>query len=110
VITEADVQRVVDRIVAFENPDAIYAFGSYAKGALRDGSDLDLLVVQRSHLPRRLRGRDVVGILAEIPFELDLLFVTPEELAEDASNPWTLLGTVVPTSIEIYRRPALAEA
>ena len=109
-ITEGDVRRVVDRIVAFENPDAIYAFGSYAKGVLRDGSDLDLLVVQRTHLPRWLRGRDVAGILAEMPFEIDLLLVTPEELAEDAADPWTLLGTVVPTAVELYRRPALCEA
>lgn len=109
-ITAADVQRVVERIVAFENPDAIYVFGSYAKSAQHDGSDLDLLVVQRTEAPRRLRGRDVVGMLAEMPFDIDVLFVTPEELAVEASDPWTMLGTVAPTSIELYRRPALTEA
>jgi len=108
VINEADLRRVVDRIVAFDHPEAIYAFGSYAKAQLRDDSDLDLIVVQRTELPRRLRGRDVVGILAEMPFDLDLLFVTPDELALDAPDPWTLLGTVMPTAIEVYRRPLVA--
>jgi predicted nucleotidyltransferase len=109
-ITDADIKRVVERIVAFENPDAIYAFGSCAKSVQHDRSDLDLLVIQRTELPRRLRGRDVVGMLAEMPFDIDVLFVTPEELAADASDPRTLLGTIVPTSIEVYRRHALAEA
>jgi uncharacterized protein len=105
VIGQAEVDRVVERIVGFHNPEAIYAFGSYAKGEVRNGSDLDLLVVERTELPRRLRGSDVTGVLAaETPFELDLLFVTPEELATDAADPYSLIGTVLPTAVEIYRR------
>jgi uncharacterized protein len=106
VIAEPDVGRVVDRIVAFHNPDAIYAFGSYAKSELRNGSDLDLVVVQRTDLPRPLRGLDVLGVLAEMPFALDLLFVTPEELAAELDDQWSLLGTVMPTAKELYRRPS----
>jgi predicted nucleotidyltransferase len=106
VIVEADVQRVVDRIIAFHNPDAIYVFGSYAKGQVKKGSDLDMVVVLRTDLPRRMRGLDVMGVLAEMPFELDLLFVTPEELARDVADQWSLLGTVMPTATELYRRVA----
>jgi uncharacterized protein len=104
VIVEPDVERVVQRIVAFHNPEAIYVFGSYAKGAVHEGSDLDLVVVERTALPRRLRGLDVQGVLAEVPFAIDLLFVTPEELAAEVADPWTLLGTVMPTARELYRR------
>jgi uncharacterized protein len=104
VIAGPDVQHVIDRVVALCNPQSIYAFGSYAKGTLKDNSDLDLLVVQRTELPRRLRGLDVVGVLAEVPFEIDLLFVTPEELAADIDDPWTLIGTVMPTAHEVYAR------
>jgi predicted nucleotidyltransferase len=104
VISESDVERVVKRIVAFHNPEAIYVFGSYAKGTPKESSDLDLVVVERTSLPRRLRGLDVQGVLAEAPFDIDLLFVTPEELAAETGDPWTLLGTVMPTARELYRR------
>jgi uncharacterized protein len=109
VIAEADVERVIQRILAFHDPEAIYVFGSYAKGTLKEGSDLDLVVVQPTLLPRRLRGLDVLGVLAEAPFPIDLLFVTPEELLQEAADPWTLLGTVMPTAHVVYRRAA-AEA
>lgn len=105
-ISEADVGRVVQRIVAFHDPEAIYVFGSYAKGTLNESSDLDLVVVQPTHLPRWLRGLDVLGVLAEAPFPIDLLFVTPEELLQETADPWTLLGTVIPTAHVVYRRAA----
>lgn len=105
-IRDADVGRVVERILAFHDPDVIYAFGSYAKGKLHEDSDLDLVVVERSALPRALRGRDVQGVLAEMPFDIDLLFITPEELERDVHDPWTLLGTVMPNAPVIHRRAA----
>jgi uncharacterized protein len=109
VIAGPDVGRVVDRIVALSNPESIYAFGSYAKGTLKEGSDLDLLVVHRTELPRGMRGRDVLGVLAEMPFDIDVVFVTPDELAADLEDPWTLIGTIMPTARELYRRePARA--
>ncbi len=74
-IAEADVKWVVDRVVA------------------------------RTNLPRRLRGLDTYAVLAEMPFQVDLLIVTPEELAADVQDPRTLLGTVMPTATEIYRSP-----
>jgi predicted nucleotidyltransferase len=108
-IREGDVRAVVERILAFHNPESILVFGSYAKDQLHDGSDLDLIVVEPSTLPRPLRGRDVQGLLAEMPFGIDLLFVTPEELERDSDDPYTMLSTVLPTARAVYRR-AGAEA
>jgi len=105
-IGSQDVQRVLDRIVAFHNPEAIYVFGSYAKGELKPRSDLDLVVVERTAVPRRMRGLDVRGVLGELPFDIDLLFVTPDELDDDVDDPWTLLGTVMPGARQLYRRDA----
>ena len=39
------IERVRDRIVEAVAPEAIYLFGSAARGEQREGSDLDLLVV-----------------------------------------------------------------
>lgn len=103
-IGEADVRRAVDRIVALYDPDAVYVFGSYAKGELTAGSDLDLVVVKPTGLPRWRRGRDVLAALAGLAFELDLLFVTPAELAEELADPYSLLATVMPAARPLYQR------
>ena len=44
-IDEPLIERVHDRIVETFDPEAIYLFGSAARGESRYGSDLDLLVV-----------------------------------------------------------------
>ncbi|HET6214789.1 MAG TPA: nucleotidyltransferase domain-containing protein [Micromonosporaceae bacterium] len=103
-ILSGDVANVVARVVALYDPDEIWVFGSYAKGNLAERSDLDLIVIKPTSLPRRLRGRDVVAVLAEAAFHIDLLFVTPEELATDLKEPYSLLSTVMPTAQRIYRR------
>jgi predicted nucleotidyltransferase len=104
VIAGADVEHVVARIVALYDPDAIYAFGSYAKGTMGPDSDLDLIVVKPSALPRGLRGIDVVAVLKEVGFGLDLLFMTPAEIQEDLREPHSLMSTVMPTARPVYAR------
>lgn len=43
--TEADIQRIVDLVVETVQPLRIVLFGSAARGELRAGSDLDMIVV-----------------------------------------------------------------
>ena len=43
--TEADIQLVVDLVVETVRPLRIVLFGSAARGELREGSDLDMMVV-----------------------------------------------------------------
>jgi predicted nucleotidyltransferase len=103
-ITEPDVAWVVERIVALYDPDQIYVFGSYAKGTAHEKSDLDLLVVRPSELPQRQRGQDVIAILRNMPIDFDVLFVTPDELAEEVENPYSLLSTVMANARTLYER------
>jgi predicted nucleotidyltransferase len=103
-ISQADVSNTVERIVALYDPDRIYVFGSYAKDSLRETSDLDLLIVGPSDLPPRHRGQDVVAVLRGTAIEFDLLFVTPEELAAELSDPYSLLSTVMSSAKTLYER------
>lgn len=103
-ITDSDIAWVVERIVALYDPDRIYVFGSYAKGAAHEKSDLDLLVVRPSELPRRHRGQDVIGVLRNMPIDFDVLFVTPDELAEEVADPYSLLSTVMSSARRLYER------
>ncbi|WFF05833.1 nucleotidyltransferase domain-containing protein [Micromonospora sp. WMMD1076] len=103
-IRDADIARVVERVVALYDPDRIILFGSQAKGTATERSDLDLVVVRRSDHPRWLRGRDVVAALNRMAFKTDLLFVTPEEMEQEQTDPYSLFSTMWPTARTIYER------
>lgn len=45
-VTEEDIQKVVDRLIAASNPRKIILFGSYARGEQTPDSDLDLMVIE----------------------------------------------------------------
>jgi predicted nucleotidyltransferase len=106
VIAEADIERVVGRIVALCNPDKVYLFGSHAKGNATDKSDLDLLVVAPNELPRPMRGANVRAALSSMSFSTDVLFPTPAELEEELAEPYSLYSTILPTARLLYARGA----
>jgi predicted nucleotidyltransferase len=103
-INHSDLKNITERIVALCNPDLIYLFGSYAKGTMIENSDLDFIVVKRTSLPKHLRGRDAMAALAEFAIDIDLLFVTPEEMERECSEAYSMLGNVMPTALLLYRR------
>lgn len=72
--TEADIQRIVDLVVETAGPLRIVLFGSAARGELRDGSDLDIMVVMpegtdtlrtAQRLYRAKSRQGVTGILVD---------------------------------------------
>src|SRR4051812_44606753 len=103
-IAGKDIDAVVRRIVALYDPDWIYLFGSYAKGNATDTSDLDLVVVKPTSVPGPLRGRDVVALLSEMAFSLDVLFSTPAEIEAELTEPYSLYSTIMPTARLLYAR------
>jgi predicted nucleotidyltransferase len=103
-IHEHDIERIVKRIVAFYDPEFIYLFGSYAKGTMTPDSDLDFVIVKGSQLPPYLRGKNISAALAEVPVNIDCMFVTPEELERECSATYSLLALVMPTALLLYKR------
>ncbi|HEY1351148.1 MAG TPA: nucleotidyltransferase domain-containing protein [Ktedonobacteraceae bacterium] len=69
--------------------------GSYAKGTAHAGSDVDLLIVEASPLPRLQRGKAVRAALGSFPCHFDLLFFTPRELADEMRNSYSFLSSVM---------------
>ena len=55
------------------------AFGSYARGAADAWSDLDLVVVIETDLPKPERGRLLDNLADALPVSVDLLVFTPSE-------------------------------
>ncbi len=103
-IDERYLKGVVDRIVANYAPDRVLLFGSQAKNQADAGSDIDLLIVKPSSLSRPFRGKNVAALFANSPVKLDLLFYTPEELAEEEHDPLSFVSTILQSARVVYSR------
>ena len=80
-IDEALIERVRNRIVEACHPQALYMFGSAARGEAAEGSDLDLLIVM--DLPEGKRSYEVAAELHSLfrgwLLPLDIIVRTPEQ-------------------------------
>jgi len=79
-ITKNQINEVVNRIVENYFPERIILFGSYAYGNPTKDSDLDLLIVKDSNIPRYKRGREVRKYLRGLKVPIDLMVYTNEEI------------------------------
>ena len=75
---------IVRRIRLAANPQKIVLFGSRARGLHRADSDIDLLVIEDSTLPRHRRSIPLYAALADLPLAVDteVVVYTPGEVAD----------------------------
>ena len=76
------INAIVGEIVDRFSPERIIIFGSYASGKPTPDSDLDLLVVMDTELPRHKRSVPITLAFRPMPCAMDILVYTPEEVVE----------------------------
>lgn len=103
-ISAEHIRAIVDTIVTAYQPDKIMLFGSYATGQATEDSDVDLLIVKETNLPRHQRGREVRRYLYGSKFPMDIIVATPHELEQSRSNPYSLLYQALHSSKTVYER------
>lgn len=81
-IPQDKINEVVERIVKNVQPERIILFGSYAYGNPKEDSDLDILVVKETNIPRHRRVKEVKKYLRGIKVPVDLIVYTQEEIDE----------------------------
>jgi predicted nucleotidyltransferase len=101
---EADLRWIVERIVGLLDPDRVYLFGSHALGTAHDQSDIDLIIVAPSRLPRWHRGKEVVAAMRAFPSQFDLLFYTQHELEEELEDPYSFAAGVLSKGRLLYSK------
>jgi len=79
---ETVLAEVVRRLVEAIDPDRILMFGSRARGDSRPDSDLDLLIVKDSAEPRHRRVVPAYRALRGLGVPKDIVWYTPQELAD----------------------------
>ena len=84
--TKLDLDHAVRVILSRIDADAIVLFGSQARGDAGEHSDIDLLLVATKEAMGGLPRYEILGKiwrdLAEVPFGMDLLLYTPEEVEQ----------------------------
>jgi predicted nucleotidyltransferase len=100
-----EIAQLTARIVEAERPEKIILFGSYASGTATESSDIDLLVISRSTLPRREREVRLTRQLFGSGVPYDLLVLTPEEVDERLRRNGPFIREILSTGQVVYQRP-----
>lgn len=103
-VDEAIIREVIRRIVTAVDPQRIILFGSHAYGTPHQQSDLDLLVVMESPLPRYRRAVPIYQALAGLLIPKDVLVYTPEEIEAWSDVPEAFLTSVVRQGRVLYEK------
>ena len=80
--------------------DRALLFGSAARGAVPEGSDLDVLVVRRSDIPFVERPRELLAMLPP-GLAVDVVVYTPEEFERLSRDPRGIVASALAEGIEL---------
>ena len=94
------IQKIVDEL----NPEKIVLFGSYAYGKPTPHSDVDLLVVLKTHASLRERSWMVSRLLLPRPFPVDILVRTPSEIEKGLNSGDFFLREILTRGKVLYER------
>ena len=101
---ERMIQEMVLRIVAVADPEKVVIFGSRARGDDDPESDVDLLVIQETDLPRPKRSVPLYAALRDYPFPIDVVVYSPEEVEEFKNLPLSFIQTALREGRVLYEK------
>jgi predicted nucleotidyltransferase len=78
----AIIDQITSQIVEHFHPQRLILFGSRARDDAREDSDFDLLIIAPSDEPRWRRTVPVYHMLAGLGVPKEIVWWTPEEIAE----------------------------
>ncbi len=98
------IDEIAGKIVENIKPEKIFLFGSYAKGTHTEDSDLDLIIVNKTDLPKHKRGIEIRRLFYRQLIPMDIKVYTPQEFENESSNPYAFLHTAIKNSKKLYER------
>lgn len=103
--SETLISIMVDRIVRGFRPSQVVLFGSHARGAATEWSDVDLLVILPNGTDKRDSAIEIRRILGDLPVCKDIVVATPEEVARRGHMVGTLLRSALRDGKVLYEKP-----
>jgi predicted nucleotidyltransferase len=102
---EKVVRRISGQLRRALNPEAVYLFGSHARGDAGEESDLDfLVVVKESNQPRSKRDQEARAVVTDRSVAKDILVITLEEWRRGLKVVASLPSTVAREGKLLYER------
>lgn len=105
-IADDQIGEIVRRIAENYNPEKIILFGSYAKGKGNEDSDLDIIVIKNTNLPKHKRGIEIRRLFYGLPIPMDFKIYTDQEFDKECNNPYSFLYSALNGSKILYERNA----
>jgi predicted nucleotidyltransferase len=103
-VTAETLEEVVRRILAAGSPLRIVLFGARARGEARPESDLDVLIVEESSLPRYKRAARYLRALVGVFPAKDVVVWTPQEIEAWSRVPNAFVTTALREGKTLYVR------
>jgi predicted nucleotidyltransferase len=98
------ISEIVAKIASGYQPVRIILFGSYANGNPNENSDLDLLIIKETDLPRPERTILVRKMLFGAKVPIDLIVYTPKEIEESKANKFGFVYEVLNSGKTLYEQ------
>jgi len=102
--TEQEILRIVNRIVNLIRPDKVLLYGSYAKKTATIKSDLDILIIKDSNLPRRKRMISLQPLTSGYAIPVNVVVYTPQEIEEQKNDKFSFISSVFSSAKELYTK------
>lgn len=103
-VTAALLDTIVRRILAVGSPQRIVLFGSHARKDARPDSDLDLLIIEESDLPRYRRTPRYLKALVGVYPAKDIIVWTPDEIHAWSAVPNAFVTAALREGLTLYER------
>lgn len=103
-LDDAMIDAIVRRIAAHCAPERILMFGSQVTGQATAESDLDLLVIMPSDLPRHRRAVPIRRLFHPAPCPMDILVYTPDEVDYWMGTANHIVTAAIQTGKLLYER------
>ena len=98
----SEIEEVARKIGEQINAQAVVLFGSHARGQAGMNSDVDLLVIAESDLPRHKRSRQLHLMFKPYPFAMDILVYTPGEVETEREFELSFISRVLREGRRLY--------
>ena len=96
------IDALVRQIVEAARPLQVVLFGSGARGTMRSGSDIDLMVVMPDGTHRRKTAQSLYRAISGVKTPFDLLVATPKDLEKHKNNIGLIYQTILREGQVLY--------
>lgn len=103
-IDNSQIERISREIVREINPEKVILFGSYARGMQTSDSDIDLIIVNKTDLPKHKRSLAIRRLFYRKLIPMDIKVYTPEEFESERVNKFSFLNSALKESRVLYDR------